>query len=177
MRQRPKACLNPKHDKLNNGCLLSIRSNTPTWCHFCFSTPATENGTKHLNAHVCICDNICSHTHTYNTITYYIPIYIILYIHTHVHHTYSIIFNHIHIWFGTVSLILRHWWNMLFSATSPSCYLISIRWCNRNVVLRVELASGHPVHDGMQSPAPLSMSIHDMTQEIKWCLMIPLRTS
>ena len=119
------------------------------------------------------------HTHilTIHTITYYIPIYIILYIHTHVNHTYSIIFNHIHIWFGTVSLILRHWWNMLFSATSPSCYLISIRWCNRNVVLRVELASGHPVHDGMQSPAPLSMSIHDMTQEIKWCLMIPLRTS
>lgn len=45
----------------------------------------------------------------------YIPIYIILYIHTHVNHTYSILFNHIHIWFGTLSLILRHWWNMLFS--------------------------------------------------------------
>ena len=47
-------------------------------------------------------------------------------------------------------------------ATSRSCWLISMQWCNGNVVLRVELPSGCPVHDGMQSPAQSSMSVYDL---------------
>lgn len=51
-----------------------------------------------------------------------------------------------------------------------------MQWCNGNVVLRVELPSGCPVHDGMQSPAQSSMSVYDL-MPVKWCLMISLRTS
>ena len=86
---RTKACLKLAHEKLNNGCLLRIHSNTPPWCHFCFSTPATENGTKSLNAHAYTA--IYAHTHTQTYLQYdYIYIYIVII----VHNAHSIL--HIH---------------------------------------------------------------------------------